>query len=439
MRVRTVMAAAVLGLAPVGVWAQEGGAGAGGANAVASADQIAVYREIEREFREWIQSVPREEAMAQAGAKVNELFGEHHISVETMPAAGFDIVGPMLQFSPDLMGPAKERLASLAQRRDAPGAIAANMLLLLNFAESRQMPAPGQVERVLNHPGLLEALKQGRAVAVLEIVAQQDMPVIGVFKDRLLELGDAYRAEKPAPELAMSGVAYLSAMAQVMTGPAEKEPLAEMRQMIVSSMERSLATVDRDEQPDMADQLELMLAGVDGAHARGELLDHEAPDTRFLWKSTGSLPDRLSGLEGRVVVVDFWATWCMPCIMSFPKVRELVEHYEGSPVTVLGATHLQGVHFRSPEDRVDTTGRPGLEHELMAEFAEENDMTWPVVFTPEATWLEYGVQAIPHIVIIDPKGVVRYRELSPFMPKAEKIRMIDSLLKEFGLDVPGEG
>ncbi len=436
MRVRTVMAAAVLGLAPVGVWAQEAGEGA---RAVASADEIAVYRGIEQSFREWIQSVPREEAMAQAGAKVAELFRDNNISVGTMSAAGFDILGPMLQFSPELMGPAKERLAALAPRQDAAGATAANMLLLLNFAESRQMPAPGQVEKVLNHPGLLDALKQGQAVAVLEIVAQQDMPVIGVFKDRLLELGSAYRMAEPPAELAMSGVAYLSAMGQVMTGPAEKEPLAEMRQMIVSSIQRSLAAIDRDERPEAADQLELMLAGVDGAHARGELLDHEAPDIRFLWKSSDSLPDRLSGLEGRVVVVDFWATWCMPCVMSFPKVQELVEHYEGSAVTVLGATHLQRVHYRTPEDRVSTAGKPELEHELMAEFIEENDMTWPVVFTPEAVWLEYGVEAIPHIVIIDPKGVVRYRGLSPFMPKAEKIEMIDGLLKEFGLDTPGEG
>ena len=57
-------------------------------------------------------------------------------------------------------------------------------------------------------------------------------------------------------------------------------------------------------------------------------------------------------MKGNVVVVDFWATWCGPCVGSFPQVKELVEYYKGYNVTVLGLTSPQGaVNFRDERGR----------------------------------------------------------------------------------------
>jgi thiol-disulfide isomerase/thioredoxin len=414
---------------------EEPASGAGADSARAS--QIAAAEAIEADFRAWFMRTPTEEVRSQLAGEVARRLSA--LDLENLTGPAVEIIAPMARFSPEAMERVTPRLEQLAAQSDADGASAGTLLMVLDYLQTGRPPAPGVIEKLLNHPGMESALREGRGVAAIEIVSQMPMPVIGVFKERLLELGAVYDMQSPPPELAMSGLSYLMAMRQVMTGPAEAEPLTDLRNRAVGAIRRARAGVDASAEPELASTLDTMIAGMDGAHARGELLDHEAPSVPFSWSSQDGLGS-LEDLRGRVVVLDFWATWCMPCIVSFPKVRELAEHYEGSPVTVLGLTHLQGSHSRSPNDQVDTRGNPALEYELMGEFMAANRMTWPVAFGTEATFLEFGVEGIPHVAIIDPAGIVRHRGLSPFMPAEEKQRLIDEILAEFDLPVPaGDG
>ncbi|MBL9187134.1 MAG: TlpA family protein disulfide reductase, partial [Opitutaceae bacterium] len=174
------------------------------------------------------------------------------------------------------------------------------------------------------------------------------------------------------------------------------------------------------------------------AGAKTGVIGKAAPELHFNWSSQPGLKT-LSALKGKVVVIDFWATWCGPCLSSFPQVRQLVDHYKDADVIVLGVTSIQGRVSNLEAATINTQGDPDRERGLMPAFMKARNMTWPVVFSDEEVFNpSYGVRGIPHMAIIAPDGTVRYNGIHPATPHAEKVKKIDPLLREFGLKVPGD-
>lgn len=170
--------------------------------------------------------------------------------------------------------------------------------------------------------------------------------------------------------------------------------------------------------------------------AKAGLVGKPAPELTFTWASREDLKT-LSALKGKVVVLDFWATWCGPCISSFPQIRELVAHYGDSDVVVLGVTSIQGRVVNLEPQPINTRGEPDREMALMKDFIQAKEITWPVVFSKEQVFNpEYGVTGIPHMTIIAPDGTVRHNGIHPAMPLEQKTEKIDAILKEFNLKVP---
>ncbi|MFO0726820.1 MAG: TlpA disulfide reductase family protein [Myxococcota bacterium] len=96
----------------------------------------------------------------------------------------------------------------------------------------------------------------------------------------------------------------------------------------------------------------------------------------------------LADLKGKVVLLDFWATWCPPCVASMPTLERLHRDLSGAGLVVLGVN-------QEPNDV--TTVRS---------FLKERELSLPVVVDSGATARAYGVFSFPTSVLIDRDGKV---------------------------------
>jgi thiol-disulfide isomerase/thioredoxin len=139
----------------------------------------------------------------------------------------------------------------------------------------------------------------------------------------------------------------------------------------------------------------------------------------------GTPPLALEGLAGKVVLVDFFATWCKPCIMAFPHLREWTERYAAQGLVVVGLTNAQGRYDGK------TLGADEEFAKVKDDFIPKHKLTWAIGVEKSGrkTFTDYGVNGIPHVVLIDRKGVLRYLKVGAAdYDKTEK--MIKKLLAE---------
>jgi thiol-disulfide isomerase/thioredoxin len=113
-------------------------------------------------------------------------------------------------------------------------------------------------------------------------------------------------------------------------------------------------------------------------------------------------PATLEDLRGRVVLLEFWATWCKPCQEMFPKLKELDESYRDRGLEVIALTR----HYFA---RRDTASSEAEELELMRSIINRHELNFRVgVATDERTQDLYGATGMPTLALIDRQGMVRY-------------------------------
>jgi len=104
----------------------------------------------------------------------------------------------------------------------------------------------------------------------------------------------------------------------------------------------------------------------------------------------------LGELKGKVVIVDFWATWCGPCKASFPGMQKMVNKYKDDP----------NVKFVF----IDTWERGDEKQKNAAEFIANNKYSFHVLMdNDDKVVAEFKVEGIPTKFVIDKNGMVRFK------------------------------
>jgi thiol-disulfide isomerase/thioredoxin len=123
---------------------------------------------------------------------------------------------------------------------------------------------------------------------------------------------------------------------------------------------------------------------------------------------------KLANLKGKVVVLDFWATWCGPCRSMIPHEREMVKKLDGKKFALVSV---------SADDEVKT----------LKDFLEKESMPWTHWFAGKGGDVLKGwnISAFPTIYVIDPNGVIRAKYVGAGPEVEKKLEeLVEKLVKE---------
>lgn len=139
-----------------------------------------------------------------------------------------------------------------------------------------------------------------------------------------------------------------------------------------------------------------------------------APNISFI--DDRNVTYNLSDYKGKVVVLNFWATWCEPCISEIPTIEGLIKAVEGKDIAVLPVS-------------IDYKGA-----EVVKEFYSEKKITSMPVYidTKGKAFREFKLQALPSTLVINKKGMVVAKVMGEIDWNSERT-------KQYLLDLNREG
>jgi thiol-disulfide isomerase/thioredoxin len=103
-----------------------------------------------------------------------------------------------------------------------------------------------------------------------------------------------------------------------------------------------------------------------------------------------------AAFKGKVLLIDFWATWCGPCVAEMPNVKQVYDKYHPKGFEIVG------ISLDQSRDRLD-------------KYIAQNSIAWPQYF--DGKWwnndvaVRYGVKSIPTTILVDRTGKIRYKSL----------------------------
>jgi thiol-disulfide isomerase/thioredoxin len=211
---------------------------------------------------------------------------------------------------------------------------------------------------------------------------------------KLLAMANIYETPAAAPKDAAK---HIRAMLELFPDKAEIKGSGETRkQALVYALQLALKTGEKE----LTQELGAAVAKkcLDTKYALDTLMEAGYPvafedETTLLSGEKISFPQ---DVKGKIVVLDFWATWCGPCKASMPHLKAIHEKYKDRGVLVIGICCDAPAKGEIPEAC----------KKRVADFLAENKYDWTQVFSGNwpASAAKYGVASIPSVFVLDRQG-----------------------------------
>jgi len=231
-----------------------------------------------------------------------------------------------------------------------------------------------------------DAPSRGRILDIAKRIVESDVPVEHRVRPEWLILTDKLRTLPEAEKVKAEILAFQARYAGT-------KAATQATVFATALAARTGQTAVRDELAKKLETKHLESPGVRG-FLRNSLGRHPDIGRTFhaelktLDGETLKLPD---DLKGKVVVVDFWATWCRPCLVALPQMRQLYDKYKPQGLEIVGIS----------------LDKPGTD---LKEFVKSEKINWIHTFAGDGrrdpTAGRYGVQGIPNVWVIGPDGKV---------------------------------
>lgn len=151
-------------------------------------------------------------------------------------------------------------------------------------------------------------------------------------------------------------------------------------------------------------------SGASAAAAPVAALPVIGPAPAWTLKDISGKPVSAADFKGKVVVVDFWATWCGPCKEEIPGYVELQKKYADRGLVIVGVS-------------LDQQGPP-----VVKRYADSVKINYPLVMGDDAVVADFGgIEAIPTTFLIDREGRIRHKKVGS-METAEYEAVLTQLL-----------
>lgn len=237
------------------------------------------------------------------------------------------------------------------------------------------------------------------------------------FQEQALEKGANAEMYGRYVEFLMSDEQYETIVAKVPEMIEDGNSTSEMKSMLKEAYQKTNPEGDAET---MIAELEEKAKKKGLEELKKTLLDEEAPN--FTMTNLDGEQVTLSDMEGKTVVLDFWATWCGPCIASFPAMQDVVTKYKDDETVEFFFVDT----FESGDKRLDE----------VQSFITKNEYDFNVLIDPikeggsqHIVAQDYKVSGIPTKFIIGPNGNIKFKSVGYNGSPEKTVNEIDAMIE----------